>query len=260
MTWILDLDGVVWLADRPIPGAADAVAQLRDRGEQVIFVTNNSSRVLDDYRDQLARMGIPTERDELLTSAQAAASLLEPGSTALVCAGPGVDEALAARGVNTVAEGRADAVVVGWDRNFDYERLTAAMSCVLAGARLIGTNDDATYPTGAGPIPGGGSILAAVAYASGATPVVAGKPHEPLVEMLAKLASDIEVLVGDRPSTDGRLARRLGVTFGLVLSGVTRPGHGELDPAPDVEAADLAALVNGWPKRSDSSGAKARLP
>lgn len=222
------------------------MAQLRDRGERVVFVTNNSSRVVDDYRDQLARMGIPTTRDELLTSAQAAASMLEPASTALVCAGPGVDEALAVRGVKTVTEGKADAVVVGWHRDFDYSRLAAATSCVLGGARLIGTNDDATYPTSQGPIPGAGSILAAVAYASGTTPTVAGKPHDPVVKLLAELVNDIEVLVGDRPSTDGLMARRLGATFGLVLTGVTRGDHGALDPAPNVEAADLASLVACW--------------
>ena len=83
-----------------------------------------------------------------------------------MCAGPGVDEALRARGVTTVREGRADAVVVGWHTDFDYARLTAAFRAVHAGARLIGTNDDPTYPTPDGLLPGGGSILAAVATAA----------------------------------------------------------------------------------------------
>ena len=84
-----------------------------------------------------------------------------------------------ARGVTTVRDGPADAVVVGWHRDFDFGRLTAAFDAVHGGARLIGTNDDATYPTPQGPLPGGGSILAAVAYASGAEPTVAGKPFRP---------------------------------------------------------------------------------
>lgn len=226
------------------------MAELRERGKQVLFVTNNSSRLVDDYRDQLAQMGIPTAPNEVLTSAQAAASMLEPGSTALVCGGPGVDEALAIRGVKTVTEGPADTVVVGWHRNFDYARLAAATSAVLGGARLVGTNDDATYPTGDGPIPGAGSILAAVAYASGTTPEVAGKPHDPVVALIAATVSDVEVLVGDRPDTDGLLARRLGVPFGLVLTGVTKLGHGQVDPAPDVEAPDLRTLVAEWERRT----------
>ncbi len=243
MTWAVDLDGVVWLAGRPIPGAAEAVGQLRESGVRVVFLTNNSSLTVADYQQRLGSMGIPVEAGDILTSAQAAASLLPPGSTALVCAGPGVDEALAERGVRTVTEGRADAVVVGWHRSFDFDRLAAATSCVLGGARLIGTNDDATYPTPEGPLPGGGALLAAVAYASGADPVVAGKPHPPVAALLRERVGEVEVMVGDRPSTDGLMARRLEARFALVLTGVTEPGHDKVDPAPDMEAKDLAELV-----------------
>lgn len=243
---MIDLDGVIWLGERAIPGSAEAVARLRADGHQVIFVTNNSSGCLGEYRAKLESMGIPAADDDLLTSAQAAASLLEPGSSALVCAGPGVTEALLARGVTPVRQGQADAVVVGWHRDFDFERMAAATSCVLGGARLVGTNGDATYPTPDGQVPGGGAILAAVAYASGATPVVAGKPNQPVADLLAERVDGIEVMVGDRPSTDGLLARRLGAPFALVLSGVTQPGHGEVEPRPDVEADDLASLVETW--------------
>src|SRR5437763_16948398 len=104
MAWILDLDGVVWLGDEPIPGASDAVAALRDRGEKVLFVSNNSSAPIDSYLAKLAFIGVPAEADDLLTSAQAAATLLAPGQSALVCAGPGVDEALHQHGVHIVRE------------------------------------------------------------------------------------------------------------------------------------------------------------
>ena len=101
----------------------------------------------------------------MITSAQAAAFLVEPGETALVCGGPGVVEALEERGVTAVREGDADAVLVGFHRDFDYERMRVASEAVRRGARLIATNDDATYPTPDGPIPGGGAIVAAVATA-----------------------------------------------------------------------------------------------
>src|SRR5688572_16070303 len=97
--WLLDLDGVVWLAEQPIEGSPQAVAALRSGGHRVVFLTNNSSATVGEYLAKLDRMGIPTEERDLVTSAQAAASLVEPGSTALVCAGPGVAEALAAREV-----------------------------------------------------------------------------------------------------------------------------------------------------------------
>lgn len=257
--WVLDLDGVLWLSEQPIAGAAGAVARLRAQGLRVLFVTNNSSATVAEYLAKLERIGVPASAPDLVTSAQAAASLIQPGSTALVCAGPGVAEALAERGVRTVHQGPADAVVVGWHRDFDYDGLTAASSAVRAGARLVGTNDDATYPTPDGPIPGGGAILAAVAAASGAVPEVAGKPYDAMVELVRRRLGSAPrspgpgvnpldgspdlMVVGDRPSTDGALARRLGGRFGLVLTGVTHAGDLPVDPAPDAVAPDLGVLV-----------------
>jgi len=247
VAWILDLDGVVWRGEQPVAGAAAAVDRLRARGERVLFVTNNSSATLPQYIDKLVRHGIDASEDAVCTSAQAAATLVPPGERVLVCGGPGVAEALRARGAVVVKDGPADAVVVGWHRDFDFARLTAAFDAVMGGGRLIGTNDDPTYPTAEGLVPGGGAILAAVATATGVTPTIAGKPHEPMVSLvLDRLGATPEgsVLVGDRPSTDGLMARRLGVAFALVLSGVTAAGDLPVVPAPDVTAPDLATLVD----------------
>src|SRR3954451_17917041 len=247
MAWILDLDGVLWLSDEAIPGSADAVARLRARGERVLFVSNNSSARVGDYLAKLERVGVPTDSADLVTSAQAAATLLEPGQTALVCAGPGVEEALEARNVRTVRSGKADAVVVGWHRDFDYDGLTRAAQAVMGGARLIGTHDDATYPTPDGPIPGGGPILAAVATAAGAEPIIAGKPHAPIVELIRATVGDVAakraVMVGDRPETDGLMATTLGCRYAHVESGVTAPGT-IVTPRPDIVAADLRAVAD----------------
>lgn len=242
MTWVIDLDGVVWLGDSPIRGAADAIARLRSAGKRVAFVTNNSAFTITEQLTKLRDMGIPATEDELLTSGQAAASLVEPGQTALVCAGRGVDEALQRRGVRTARTGRVDAVIVGWHREFDYERLTAAYRAIRGGARLIGTNADPTYPTPAGPVPGGGALLAAVVYAAEVEPEIAGKPNKAMVNLIRNRVGTVEVVVGDRPSTDGALARKLGARFALVLSGVTDAGDIPGEP-PDVVANDMAALV-----------------
>src|SRR4029078_5512173 len=107
-------------------------------------------------------------------------------------------------------------------------------------ARLIGTNDDATYPTPEGPIPGGGAILASIVTASGRTPVIAGKPHEPMAALVRATVGDVEakraVMVGDRPETDGLMASTLGCRYAHVESGVTAPGT-VVDPAPDLVRA-----------------------
>lgn len=243
MTWAVDLDGVVWRGEVKLPGADAAIARLRAAGQRVVFLTNNSSPPVSHTVAKLARMGVVVEADDVVTSAQAAASLLAPGTTVLVCGGPGVVEAVEAAGAVPVVRGPADAVVVGWHREFDYSRLTEATTAVLGGARLVATNDDPTYPTEAGLVPGGGALVAAVAYASGVAAEVAGKPNEAMVALVAARIGPVAVMVGDRPDTDGALARRLGARFALVLSGVTTAADLPLDPPPDLLAPDLATLV-----------------
>jgi HAD superfamily hydrolase (TIGR01450 family) len=244
VTWVLDLDGVVWLSAQPIPGAREAVARLREAGERVLFATNNSAVPLGDQEAKLRRMGIEAQGD-VITSAMAAARLVEPGQRVLVCGGPGIVEAVQARGASAVHDGDADAVAVGFHRDFDYERLRVAAGAVRRGARLIATNDDATYPTPDGPIPGGGALVAAVAYAAETTPVVAGKPHAPMAELIRAVGGAEGTMVGDRPETDGAFAVALGYRFALVLTGVTGEADLPVTPAPDVVAPSLATLVEG---------------
>jgi len=247
-TWVIDLDGVVWLAGQEIVGSADAVARLRGAGVGVLFATNNSALARQDLIQRLERIGIPAETGDIASSAQAAAALIEPGSRVLPVAERGVLEALAERGATVVDQEPADAVVVGWTRAFDFDRLATAARAVRAGARLYGTNDDATFPTPTGLLPGAGSLLAAVAKASGAVPVVAGKPNDPMVRLVREKAGRPVAVVGDRPATDGEFAERLGVPFGLVLSGVTtdaQPATEGGSPAggPAAIASNLGELV-----------------
>jgi HAD superfamily hydrolase (TIGR01450 family) len=211
---------------------------------RVLFATNNALPTRAELVGQLAHVGIGAEPDDLVTSAQAAASMLAPGTTAVVCAGDGVREALADRGVSVVPEGPADAVVVGLTRAFDFDMLATAVSAVRGGARFVATNEDVTYPTPGRLLPGAGAMVAAVAAAAETAPEVAGKPHPPIVALLADRAPDVALVVGDRPSTDGLLARRLGVAFALVRSGVTTPDDKTPEAEPDIDAPDLAALVD----------------
>jgi 4-nitrophenyl phosphatase len=170
----------------------------------------------------------------------------------LLCAGPGAAEELATAGAVLVdgssSDGDApvDSVVVGFHRSFDYEEMRRAATAVRGGARLLATNDDATYPTPDGPIPGGGAILAGIATAAGRKPLVAGKPYEPMAALVRSLVPDAiadVVMVGDRLDTDGRFATTIGCRFALVLTGVTTAAEVPTDPAPAFVAHDLAALV-----------------
>jgi glycerol 3-phosphatase-2 len=242
-TWLLDLDGVIWLSGRPIEGVDQAVADLHRAGIRTLFVTNNAGLTVGQVLDRLHRAKVSADAEDLVTSAQAAATLLEPGQRVLPVAQGGALEALRARGISLVDAAPADAVVVGYTNHFDYERLTAACRALRGGARLVGTNDDATYPTPDGLVPGAGSLLAAVATAGGVTPEVAGKPHAPMATLVRQRAADVVVMVGDRPSTDGLFAERLGVAFALVLSGVTAAGGPPPHPTPAVTAPDFPTLV-----------------
>jgi 4-nitrophenyl phosphatase len=243
--YVLDLDGVVWLGEHAIPGAAGAIGALRAAGEHVVFVTNNSSPEVADQERKLERMGISATGD-VVTSAMAAATLVEPGERVLVCAGRGVTEAVERRNAVVVHDASASVVVVGLKRDVGYEDLLLATRAVLGGARFIATNDDRTYPTVDGPIPGSGALVAAVSYATRVEPVVAGKPHEPMAALVAAelgASGGDGTVVGDRAETDGLFARRLGFRFALVLSGITGAADLPVEPAPDVVADDLGALV-----------------
>lgn len=247
-----DLDGVLWRGDTPIPGAAAGAAALRAAGMRLGFVSNNSSHRIADVLAKLERAGIDASRDDVLTSAMAAGSLLAAslhrGARVLVCGGEGIVEALVDCGLHPVDTTPADAVVVGFHRSFDFDELDRASRAVREGARLVATNVDATYPVADGMLPGTGAIVAAIATASGRTPEIAGKPEPPMVALVRARFGTKGVVVGDRPSSDGALATALGWPFALVLSGVTAPvatpgGETVPDPAPRFVATDLGALA-----------------
>ena len=241
--WALDLDGVVWLGGEAIPGSREAVEALDKAGIPVCFATNFSYSPVAEAEAKLARIGIDGA-GRIISSAMAAASLVPPHETALLCGGPGIEEALLERGVTVVREGPADVVVVGYDPAFDYHKLTVAVTAIRAGARFLATNEDPTYPTPHGLLPGGGSLVAAVAYAAQTEPIVAGKPHKAFADLVRGRYGEDGIMIGDQAFTDGRLARNLGYRFGLVFSGVTKRSDLPTDPAPDFVGRDLADVVD----------------
>lgn len=254
--WILDLDGVLWTGPDAIEGSAEAVGRLRAAGFPTLFVTNNSFSRIAELEAKLAGFGVEAD-GMVISSAAAGASLVAEGSRAFVLGGPGVTEALTDRNVELLSAAEAeregaDAVVVGLDWNLSYERLSAAVLAIRAGADFVATNSDVSYPSERGLLPGGGSIVAAVATATGTSPKVAGKPNKAQAQIvhqaIGRLVPGRErpscVMVGDRPDTDGEFARQLGATFGLVLSGVTTTSDLPTDPEADLVAERLSVLVD----------------
>ena len=259
---LCDLDGVVWLMHQPIEGSVHAIDSLRKAGHRVLFVTNNSFSIVSDQENALAKIGIDAQGD-VVTSSQAAGALLRKGDRVLLGGGPGAVEAIENAGailagrsddhthgdsdaqkMNSASDQEFDVVMVGYHATFDYRGLTRLSHAVRNGARLIATNDDATYPTPHGLIPGGGSILAAVAAASGVEPIIAGKPHKPMADLVRQVLGVDDLsnawMVGDRPSTDGKFAQTVGCKFAQVLTGIS-----SLNDVSDDASSDVNDQANG---------------
>ena len=262
---IFDLDGVVYRGDQPVPGAAELVSWLHGSGVAVRFATNNSMVAREGYVERLGAMGIATSVEEIVTSSSATVAHLHrhaPDVRRVMAIGAeGLREELVAAGFETTmasdvapaVPGGAlaetyDALIVGLDPAFDYSRLAVAMSAVAAGARLIATNADARYPTPAGFLPGAGSIVAAVAAATGVTPEVIGKPEPAMFQSIFEttgVPSGEAVVVGDNPASDIIGARRAGCASILVLTGVANAdGAATLvdDAVPGAVALDPTAV------------------
>jgi glycerol-1-phosphatase len=246
---VIDLDGVMWRGSIPIPGSADTVRALLDRGDRTVFASNNSTRSGSAVAERLVEHGLP-RGIEVITSADAVTSLVVAGEAVLVLGSDGLRDALASVGAEvsdasdpSTAGGSFDAVVVGLTREIDYDRLDRASDAARRGARLIASNTDSTFPAAGGIRPGCGAIVAAVATAAGVEPAVAGKPHRPMADRIRAVIPTGAVVVGDRLDTDGELAHRLGWPFGLVLSGVTAASDLPSSTPVAVVADDLARLV-----------------
>ncbi|MFC5945882.1 HAD-IIA family hydrolase [Micromonospora harpali] len=276
---VFDLDGVIYLIDRPIPGAVEAVGRLHAEGRAVAYATNNASRRASEVADLLTGMGVPAAAEEVLTSAGASAELLAErlpaGSPVLVVGAEALRAEITAAGLRPVS--RVDespvAVVQGYGPQVGWADLAEASLAVRAGAQWIATNTDRTLPSGRGPLPGNGSLVAVLRTALDREPdVVVGKPEPALFATAARRAGQGRTLVvGDRLDTDIEGARRAGLDSLLVLTGVSdvpellaapaarRPTYvsvdlaGLNDPAAVVRVPG-AAETGGWSVRATDGG------
>ncbi|HEX6681486.1 MAG TPA: HAD-IIA family hydrolase [Candidatus Limnocylindrales bacterium] len=249
---ILDLDGVVVLGDRPIPGAPQAVNRLRQSGKTVRFATNNASRRAAEVARLLVGIGIEAAESEVLTSAGAAAAMLgrklPPAAPVLVIGAPALAEEVAAQGLRTVGSADAGpvAVIQGYGPDVGWRDLAEACLAVRAGALWVATNTDRTLPTPRGALPGNGALVAALATALDRQPdVVVGKPEPELFLAAARdTGAQRSLVVGDRLDTDIAGAHRAGMDSLLVLTGVADERALSLVP-PDKRPTYVAPNLSG---------------
>ncbi len=246
---IIDMDGVLWHGEQPMPGLTDFFQTLRNQQIRFILATNNARLTQQQYVVKLERMGVQVNHDEILTSSMATALYLAEHTTptesrVFVIGEDGAKQPLIELGFtltdlyelnddkNNPNMG-ADIVVCGMDQNLSWDKLATATLNIRAGAKFIGTNADTTLPTERGLTHGNGAILAALQAATGVTPTIIGKP-EPIIyqQALALLGADPTqtVAIGDRLETDILGAVRTGIRSLMVLSGVSTED--------DVKAAD----------------------
>jgi len=247
LTVLCDLDGVVYLGGQVLPGAPEALARLAEAGVRTMFITNNSTRTPEMAADKISALtGVDVSPDDIVSSSLATVALLEPSDgPVLVLGEEGVFDAVARAGLTTTTSGNeAGSVVVGLTRSFSYEMLSEAMTALLGGARFVATNDDSTFPAETGPMPGAGAIVAALEKATGLVPVVAGKPHRPMRDLIRSKGVTIAWVIGDRLDTDIAMAETEDDWQSiLVLTGVTEAS--DVGGArPDHVVADLAEAVD----------------
>ena len=260
---MLDLDGVVYIGEQAVPGAAHAIADVRSRGTSVAFVTNNAARPPGVVARHLSDLGVAATAEDVVTSAQAAARLLRErwgaGARIFLCGGEGVDAALREAGlVPTESSSEAVAVVTGYGPDLPWRRILEASILVRGGMPWVATNADLTSPTSAGIGPGHGAVVRLIEEFSGVRAVVAGKPDRPLLdETVRRLGGHRPLMVGDRLDTDIEGAHNAGVDSLLVLTGVS--GLDDLVGAPPALrptylASDLHGLLVAHPAPSYDGG------
>lgn len=255
---LLDLDGVVYVGRDAVPGAPEALAAARGAGMRLAFVTNNAARPPHEVADHLTELGIAAEPAEVVTSAQAAARYLAarlPGGARILVVGTtGLEFALRERGLTPVADarGQVDAVVQGYSPELTWQLLAEGAIAINRGVPWIATNADPTVPSARGPLPGNGSMVEALRYATGREPVVTGKPDPTMHrESLIRSQAERPIVVGDRLDTDIEGANAVGSPSLLVFSGVTAVRDLLTAPPalrPTFVAADVGGLLVAHPE------------
>jgi 4-nitrophenyl phosphatase len=254
---ISDMDGVLYRGETVLPGVHELFDWLHENSIPYVLATNNSSKTRAEYVSKLAQMGIPNVAESaILTSAIATADYLReryPAGTRVYVLGMlGIREALIEAGFDLDDSGTepVEIVVSGIDFGLTYDKLKTAALHIRAGAEFIGTNGDLTFPNAEALVPGAGSILAALRAATGKTPTIMGKPHEPMFYASLHtlgLPPESVLMIGDRLDTDIIGAQKVGIQTALLFTGVSQPDDqmGE-NVWADVAYEDMPALVRAW--------------
>jgi NagD protein len=234
-SWLLDMDGVLFHEEQPIPGADRFLARLRELELPFLVLTNDSIYTRRDLSARLRAGGLEVPEDAIWTSALATARFLQeqrPGGSAFVVGEAGLTTALHEAGY-TMTDIKPDYVVLGEIRTYGFERITRAIRLIMGGARFIATNPDPIGPSPGGPLPATGSIAALISRATEVAPYFVGKPNPLMIRSALNAVgahSESTAMIGDRMDTDVVAGLEAGLQAILVLSGVTTRSEAERFP------------------------------
>jgi phosphoglycolate/pyridoxal phosphate phosphatase family enzyme len=252
--FIVDLDGVVYIGDKPTQGAIETLETIRKLGKTVIFLTNDPRGSSIEYAEKLSRIGIPTNPQDIITSGVAIAHYIKEQyqtnrEKAFVVGSRALKEEIEKTGLKlTKGEEakKADFVIIGGHQEFNYEEMKLATLAIINGAHFLATNRDPVFPTPEGLVPATGAILASIEYATGKKATIAGKPEVIMFEIAKKFFSSHEriAIIGDRLDTDILGGKRAGISTIFALSSSTDQDIiSKSDITPDYVINDLRCLL-----------------
>ncbi|KAJ3052063.1 hypothetical protein HK097_006949 [Rhizophlyctis rosea] len=275
-TFLLDCDGVIWAGNTVFDGVPEALNYLRSKGKRLLFVTNNSTKSRASYLKKFQSLNLHATLDEIFGSAYAAAYYIAhqlnfpPTKKVYVIGMSGIQDELTSEGISSVGGSEDDdnlsdmadmasikpdpsigAVLLGFDLNINYKKLAKAFTYLHhdEGVHFLATNSDLTFPAGGTVYPGGfgtGALLAALSAPLDRKPVVLGKPHQTMLDVIVNkyhLDPQRTCMIGDRLDTDIAFGQHGGLKTLLVMTGVTSPKKlQESDIQPDRFIQGLANL------------------
>ena len=263
--YIFDLDGTIYLGEKLIPGAREAIEKLKAFSKKVVFLSNKPLQTREDYAAKLTRLGIPTVGDEVINSSRVMAKWLAkqaPGAAIYVIGEPSLIREMAEAGFRISAKAEEiHYVVASFDRTFDYQKLNIAHQAIKKGAHFVATNPDRACPVEGGEIPDCAAMIGAVEGSTGKkVEAIVGKPSDIMIQVAVQtmgLSPEACLLVGDRLETDILMGRKAGMATALVLTGVTkRDALKNSEIQPDYVWESIAEILNFSPQRAQSAQRK----
>ncbi|AIY04918.1 HAD family hydrolase [Planococcus sp. PAMC 21323] len=224
--YCLDLDGTIYRGSEVVEEAAEFVERLQQQEIEPFYITNNASMTQQQLKDKLAGFGIIAKKEQIMSSAIAAAKYIKrwyPGKTVYMIGSDGLDQALHQEGLERVQED-ADIVLIGLDKSLTYDKLATACLELRKGAVFLSTNKDLAFPSEKGFLPGNGAITRLVSASTGIEPVFIGKPEIHMLEAIqheSRFEKNDMVMIGDNYDTDIQAGIRFGIDTIHVNTGVS---------------------------------------